>query len=253
MISPASMATPLVPHYLLPSRPVDQDLLEHLDRMMAAEVGFCVLDFTGTLTSQFCRRMPNNRAKDCCLVDLFHPDRVFCANLLQPCDTLDPSAQAEAALQVLQAVLEEDFTIAERALLQQSCHALLLAADISKNPGWFAQTYCLLKLWGSVGFRKYLDQFLWDPELRRFWQEFDPVQNRKTIASLSQKLRFLFEKPDRLLMLEGKSPIDFSHLSEGKYFFVKVLMPYNQSQHTSLARWRRYVATVFFAAVLRQL
>lgn len=241
---PASSATSLVPHYLLPGRPVDQDLLDHLDQMIALGVGFCVLDYTGTLTRQICQRLPNKRAKDCCLVDIENPDRVFCANLLQPSETLDPASQAETTVRVLQTVLEGDLTIAERALLQQSCYALLLAADISKNTGWFAQTYCLLKLWGSVGFRTYLDQFLWDPELRRFWQAFDPAQNRKTITNLSQKLRFLFEEPNRLLMLEGKSPIDFTRLSEGKYVFIK--MPrLCQSQHTSLIRWQRYVSTVF--------
>ena len=245
--------TPIVPHYLLPGRPIDQALLDHIDEMIHYQQGFVVLDFTGALTGQICRRLPGKRAKDCCLVDLFRPDRVFSVNLLQRCETLDPLDQAADAVAVLQSVLERSLTTAEIALLRQSCHALLLATDISPHTGYFDQTYNLLKLWGLADFRQYTDQFLWDLDLKRYWQEFDPKAHQSTIRGLCQKLDWLFADAERLTALQGGSQVDFSGVMEGKMFFIKALAPFNQSRHTSLARWRRYVATVFEARFLRSL
>ena len=253
---PSACATPTVPHYLLPERPIDAALMAHFDRMIEAQQGFLVFDFTGALIKQLCQRIPRIRARETVLLGYSGTDRVLGTNPLIPFDHLTCEDHSWDLPQMLGTLARKRLTASEQRLLQLSCQTLLHAGAMSRDPGYMCNLLSLIKLWRAADFRVWIDQHLWDRSLKSFWRRFTLCEHGVTVDGLCHKLGGLFSNPMGLAEIYSPNRLPFDEAMNGRMFLVDLSLPKGLRLSRSITLWRQFrvssMALQFYLALRRK-
>ena len=118
-LSGISLPLPIVPNIITANQAISQDLINHLDKRVANDQGFLVLDFTGTLSQIILARLPKRRAKEVFVYDLEHnPDQIIPANMFMTYQGETPDVVASETVYIFQQIYGQNFSANEASLLK---------------------------------------------------------------------------------------------------------------------------------------